>query len=44
LSEAFFEIPDAVQDEYPEVYDQLVRFYGQDPLGRTQRSVGAAVV
>lgn len=31
LSEAFFETPDIVQDEYPAVYEQLARFYRQDP-------------
>ncbi|MCW5621649.1 MAG: zinc-dependent peptidase [Burkholderiales bacterium] len=34
LSEAFFETPDIVQDEYPAVYDQLVQFYRQDPAQR----------
>ena len=31
LSEAFFETPEVLRDEYPEVYDQLRRYYGQDP-------------
>ncbi len=31
LSESFFERPDAVQTEYPEVYQQLAAFYRQDP-------------
>jgi len=31
VSEAFFEIPDAVRVSYPEVYRQLVLFYRQDP-------------
>jgi Mlc titration factor MtfA (ptsG expression regulator) len=34
LSEAFFEIPDVVQDEYPQVYAQLAAFYRQDPAER----------
>jgi len=34
LSEVFFETPDIVQDEYPAVYDQLARFYRQDPAQR----------
>jgi Mlc titration factor MtfA (ptsG expression regulator) len=34
LSEAFFECPDLVQGEYPDVYTQLVGFYRQDPLAR----------
>ena len=35
LSEAFFEIPEVVRAEHPEVYGQLVEFYRQDPAGRT---------
>jgi Mlc titration factor MtfA (ptsG expression regulator) len=31
-SEAFFETPELLQCEYPEVYEQLSRFYRQDPL------------
>ncbi len=34
MSEAFFEIPLAVQGEYPEVYAQLARFYRQDTAQR----------
>jgi len=34
LSEAFFELPDVVQTEYPRVYSQLAQFYRQDPLAR----------
>jgi hypothetical protein len=34
LSEAFFETPDVVQDEYPAVYAQLAAFYRQDPAQR----------
>jgi len=34
LSEAFFEIPDVVQDDYPQVYAQLAAFYRQDPAER----------
>ncbi len=33
-SEAFFEIPDVLQDQYPEVYAQLRQFYRQDPALR----------
>jgi Mlc titration factor MtfA (ptsG expression regulator) len=32
MSEAFFETPDVLHDEYPAVYEQLKRFYRQDPL------------
>ncbi len=34
MSEAFFELPQAVQDRYPDVYEQLARFYRQDPAAR----------
>jgi hypothetical protein len=31
MSEAFFETPRLLRDEYPALYDQLRRFYGQNP-------------
>ena len=31
ISEAFFELPDMVSIEYPEVYEQLKSYYRQDP-------------
>lgn len=34
VSEAFFELPDLLEGEYPEVYRQLCAFYRQDPLTR----------
>lgn len=34
LSEVFFEKPATLRDSYPAVYDQLARFYRQDPLSR----------
>jgi MtfA peptidase len=34
ISEAFFEIPQVVRKEYPEVYAQLTQFYRQDPAYR----------
>ena len=37
LSEAFFEMPDVLHDDYPAVYEQLKRFYQQDPLGRLEQ-------
>jgi Mlc titration factor MtfA (ptsG expression regulator) len=37
ISEVFFEIPDLVADEYPQVYRHLAEFYRQDPLARLQR-------
>lgn len=33
LSEAFFDVPDVLYEEYPEAYEQLMLFYRQDPLG-----------
>lgn len=35
-SEAFFEEPQMLKDEYPEVYEQLTLFYRQDPNGPAQ--------
>jgi Mlc titration factor MtfA (ptsG expression regulator) len=34
VSESFFELPDLLHSEYPEVYEQLKAFYRQDPLAR----------
>ncbi len=34
FTEAFFEMPDVVFDEYADVYKQLSLFYRQDPLAR----------
>ena len=34
ISEAFFETPLVVRDEYPDVYAQLALFYRQDPVKR----------
>jgi Mlc titration factor MtfA (ptsG expression regulator) len=36
LSEAFFERPERVGDDYPDVYAQLAQFYRQDPYARHQ--------
>jgi Mlc titration factor MtfA (ptsG expression regulator) len=41
MSEAFFELPDVVQDEYPAVYEQFRKFYRQDPLARLPALAGA---
>jgi hypothetical protein len=41
-SEVFFEAPDLLHDEYLAVYDQLRRFYRQDPLQSRLREDGAA--
>ena len=39
MSEAFFETPLLLQEEYPNVYAQLVRFYRLDPaLGELRMS------
>ena len=37
VSEYFFELPDLLYGEYPQVYDRLRDFYRQDPLGRLGR-------
>jgi Mlc titration factor MtfA (ptsG expression regulator) len=34
LSEYFFEAPDVLHADYPEVYDLLAQFYRQQPLVR----------
>lgn len=34
MSEAFFETPRLLKAVYPAVYDQLARYYGQDPAAR----------
>jgi hypothetical protein len=44
LSEVFFEIPDLLQDEFPAVYDQLRRFYRQDPVARLAHPAAPAGV
>jgi MtfA peptidase len=36
LTEAFFEMPDVVSHDFPDVYQQLALFYRQDPLSRLQ--------
>jgi Mlc titration factor MtfA (ptsG expression regulator) len=41
LSEVFFEAPDLLRAEYPAVYDQLRRFYRQDPAARLGHTVEA---
>jgi Mlc titration factor MtfA (ptsG expression regulator) len=42
LSEAFFEVPDTIVDTFPDCYDQLRRFYRQDPLSRLRAVENAA--
>jgi Mlc titration factor MtfA (ptsG expression regulator) len=39
ISEAFFETPLGVRDEYPDVYAQLALFYRQDTAARAQAAV-----
>ena len=41
LSESFFEIPDVVAGEYPDLYDLLRRYYRQDPLARLTKAASA---
>jgi len=36
ISEAFFELPDEVAEAFPVVYEQLTRFYRQNPAARKQ--------
>jgi Mlc titration factor MtfA (ptsG expression regulator) len=36
LTEAFFEMPDVLHDDYPAVYEQMKRYYKQDPLKRLE--------
>ena len=42
MSEAFFEIPEVVTAEHPEVYGQLAAFYRQDPLARASAEQGVS--
>lgn len=42
LSESFFEIPDVVAGEYPDLYDLLRRYYRQDPLARLTKAASAS--
>lgn len=42
LSESFFEIPDVVAGEYPDLYDLLSRYYRQDPLARLTKAASAS--
>lgn len=35
-SEYFFEAPEVLREDYPEVYDQLRRYYRQDPAARLE--------
>ena len=39
-SESFFETPELLAPDYPEVYEQLRLFYRQDPLARLERVTG----
>ena len=39
-SEYFFSAPDLLHEAFPAVYEQLARFYRQDPLARLQRLQG----
>lgn len=41
MSEAFFETPLLLKEQYPEVYGQLQRFYRQDPAAREQRMMNS---
>jgi Mlc titration factor MtfA (ptsG expression regulator) len=41
FSEYFFEAPQRLRNTYPTAYSQLVQFYRQDPLERSQRTESA---
>jgi hypothetical protein len=41
MSEAFFELPAVVHDQYPDIYGQLSRFYRQDPAARLGHALDA---
>ena len=41
-TEAFFETPALLRDEHPALYDELRRFYRQDPAARVRRVLTAA--
>jgi Mlc titration factor MtfA (ptsG expression regulator) len=36
VTEAFFEMPKALKEEHPELYEELKKFYHQDPLARLE--------
>lgn len=42
MSECFFEIPDLIQDTWPELYAQLALFYRLDPAPRARALHGSA--
>ncbi|HZQ59698.1 MAG TPA: M90 family metallopeptidase [Casimicrobiaceae bacterium] len=42
LSEVFFADPRVLREEYPKVYEQLARFYRQDPAARARIGSSAA--
>jgi Mlc titration factor MtfA (ptsG expression regulator) len=43
LSEVFFETPQLLDDEYPEIYRQLQQFYRQNPLAYANRALPESV-
>ena len=43
LSEVFFERPDVVKQQYPDIYDLFCQYYRQDPLVRLQNNRGRVV-
>ncbi|MEO1765970.1 zinc-dependent peptidase [Thiobacter aerophilum] len=43
LSEIFFETPEALLQTYPAVYEQLARFYRQDPAARRALTVPSRI-
>jgi Mlc titration factor MtfA (ptsG expression regulator) len=42
ITEAFFETPKALQEKHPELYEELKKFFHQDPLARLEPSAHVA--
>jgi Mlc titration factor MtfA (ptsG expression regulator) len=41
ITEAFFERPKALKEKHPELYDELMKFFHQDPVARLEKSEAA---
>ena len=37
ITEAFFERPKALKEKHPELFEELKKFYHQDPLARLEQ-------
>lgn len=42
VSETFFDLPQAIADDYPALYQLFCRYYRQDPLARSTKAASAA--